>query len=157
MVNGPISSNDADVAAPTLSPEPRRFSSPHQRIPAVQLLSNGRYSVMMTAAGSGYSHWGDTAITRWREDTTCDSWGSYIFLRDVDSGAVWSAGYQPTGVEPDRYEASFFEDHVEIDRLDGSISTKLEVVVSPEDDSEGRCVTITNYGSGSREIELTSY
>ena len=36
------------------------------------------------------------AVTRWREDATCDDWGSYIFLRDVDSGDVWSAGFQPT-------------------------------------------------------------
>ena len=111
----------------------------------------------MTAAGSGYSNWGDVAITRWREDTTCDSWGSYIFFRDVESGTVWSAGYQPTGIEPDRYEAGFFEDRVEIDRNDGSISTKLQVVVSSEDDAEGRRVSITNHGSGSRKIELTSY
>ena len=47
---------------------------------------------MLTAAGSGYSRWRDMAVTRWREDATCDDWGSYIFLRDVSSGDVWSAG-----------------------------------------------------------------
>ena len=60
------------------------------------MLSNGRYAVMLTAAGSGYSRWGDLAVTRWRATSTCDAWGSYVFLRDVDSGEVWSAGYQPT-------------------------------------------------------------
>ncbi|MEO7889700.1 MAG: glucoamylase family protein [Vicinamibacterales bacterium] len=138
-------------------PTPRRFLSPHQPIPHTQLLSNGRYAVMMTAAGSGYSRWGDIAVTRWREDATCDDWGSYVFLRDVDSGAVWSAGYQPTGIEPDHYEATFFEDRVEIVRRDGAITTTLEVAVSPEDDAEVRRVTIANGGSRTREIELTSY
>jgi len=138
-------------------PTPRRFLSPHQPIPHTQLLSNGRYSVMMTAAGSGYSRWGDLAVTRWREDATCDPWGTYIFLRDVDSGAVWSAGYQPTATEPDRYEATFFEDRVEIERLDGSITTKLEVAISPEDDAEVRRVTVSNGGIRTRVIELTSY
>ncbi|MEO9225984.1 MAG: glycosyl transferase, partial [Gemmatimonadaceae bacterium] len=147
----------ASSVAPVLPPAPRRVSSPHQQIPQTQLLSNVRYAVMMTAAGSGYSHWGDIAITRWREDPTCDPWGSYILLRDVESGAAWSAGYQPTGVEPDSYEARLFEDRVEIDRLDGSISTRLEVVISPDDDAEGRRVTITNHDTGPREIELTSY
>ncbi|MEO7218117.1 MAG: hypothetical protein ABI026_07980 [Gemmatimonadaceae bacterium] len=142
---------------PVLPTSQRQFSSPHQTTPRTQLLSNGHYAVMMTAAGSGYSNWGDVAITRWREDTTCDCWGSYIFLRDVESGAVWSAGYQPTGIEPDRYEAGFFEDRVEIDRADGSISTKLQVVISPDDDAEGRRVSITNHGNRPREIELTSY
>ena len=138
-------------------PTPRRFFSPHQPIPHTQLLSNGRYAVMMTAAGSGYSRWGDLAVTRWREDATRDDWGTYVFLRDVDSGAVWSAGYQPTGIEPDRYEATFFEDRVEIIRRDGSLTTTLEVAISPEDDAEVRRVTIANGGSRTREIELTSY
>jgi len=138
-------------------PTPRRFFSPHQPIPHTQLLSNGRYAVMMTAAGSGYSRWGDLAVTRWREDATRDDWGTYVFLRDVDSGALWSAGYQPTGIEPDRYEATFFEDRVEIVRRDGSLTTTLEVAVSPEDDAEVRRVTMANSGNRTREIELTSY
>ncbi len=53
-----------------------------------------------------------------------------------DSGEVWSAGYQPSGVEPDSYEATFLEDRVEIVRRDGTITTTLEVAVSPEDDAE---------------------
>ena len=70
---------------------------------------------------------------------------------------MWSAGYQPTGIEPDRYEATFFEDRVEIIRRDGSLTTTLEVAISPEDDAEVRRVTIANGGSRTREIELTSY
>jgi cyclic beta-1,2-glucan synthetase len=138
-------------------PTSRRFQSPHQPIAQTQLLSNGRYAVMMTAAGSGYSRWGDLAVTRWREDATCDCWGTYIFLRDADRDTVWSAGYQPSGVEPDSYEAAFFEDRVEIARRDGTITTRLEVAVSPEEDAEARRVTISNAGSRVREIELTSY
>ena len=74
---------------------------PIRALPRTHLLSNGRYSTMVTAAGSGYSRWHDIAITRWREDVTCDGWGAYIFLRDVRSGEIWSAGYQPSVVEPD--------------------------------------------------------
>ena len=74
---------------PTL---PRMIDTPHHATPRTRVLSNGRYSVMLTAAGSGYSHWGDLAITRWAGDITCDDSGSYVFLRDVNSGKVWSAG-----------------------------------------------------------------
>jgi cyclic beta-1,2-glucan synthetase len=138
-------------------PVPRRFTSPHGAIPRTHLLSNGRYAVMVTAAGSGYSRWRDVAVTRWREDVTRDSWGSYLFLRDMHTGAVWSAGHQPTGVEADSYEAAYSEDHAEFSRRDGSISTKLIVLVSAEHDAEIRRVSITNYGSRRCEIELTSY
>jgi cyclic beta-1,2-glucan synthetase len=140
-----------------IPPVVRRFRTPHDVTPRTQLLSNGRYSVMLTAAGSGYSRWRDIAITRWREDVTRDCWGTYIFLRDEQSGAVWSAGYQPCGVEPDSYEAVFYEDHAEIKRRDRALSTSLEVVVSSEDDAEVRRVSITNLGVRARDIQVTSF
>ena len=135
----------------------RRFRSPHDRIPRSHLLSNGRYAVMITAAGSGFSRWRNLAVSRWREDVTCDPWGSYIYLRDVENGAVWSAGFQPSGARPDNYEVAFSEDRAEITRRDGTLTTTLEVVVSPEDDGEVRRVSISNLGVRTREIELTSY
>ncbi len=145
--------NIREVTAPMI----RRFQSPHDLIPRTHLLSNGKYTVMITAAGSGFSRWRDMAVTRWREDVTCDSWGSYIFLRDVGSGKVWSAGYQPSGVEADSYEVEFSEDRAEIVRRDGALTTTLEVAVSPEDDAEVRRVSISNLGNRVREIEVTSY
>ncbi|WP_370655528.1 GH36-type glycosyl hydrolase domain-containing protein [Candidatus Binatus sp.] len=145
--------NVREITVPTI----RRFHSPHDLIPRTHLLSNGNYTVMITAAGSGFSRWREMAVTRWREDVTCDSWGSYIFLRDVGSGKVWSAGYQPSGVEADSYEVEFSEDRAEIVRRDGALTTTLEVAVSAEDDAEVRRVSISNLGNRVREIELTSY
>jgi cyclic beta-1,2-glucan synthetase len=138
-------------------PAVRRLHSAHGVTPEALLLSNGRYSVMLTAAGSGYSRWGDCAITRWREDVTRDDWGTYVFLRDVENGDVWSAGHQPAGAEADRYEATFTEDRAVFVRHDGTLTTTLEVVVSPEDDAEVRRVSVSNAGSELREIDLTSY
>jgi len=74
-----------------IPPMLRRFRSPHGAVPRTHLLSNGRYSVMVTNAGAGYSRWRDLAVTRWREDVTRDAWGSFVFLRDTGSGEVWSA------------------------------------------------------------------
>jgi cyclic beta-1,2-glucan synthetase len=135
----------------------RRFRSPHDPTPRTHMLSNGRYAVMMTAAGSGYSRWRGLDVTRWREDSTRDPWGTYVFLADGSSGKFWSAGYQPAGVEPDSYEAVYSEDRVEIHRSDGLIATSLRIVVSTEDDAEMRQVSLTNRGPRPREIEVTSY
>ena len=140
-----------------VAPTSRRFTSASDPIPRTHLLSNGRYVVMLTTAGSGYSHCGPLAITRWREDTTRDAWGTFVFLRDTRSGEVWSAGFQPSGREPDSYEVTFLEDRAEIQRRDGNLLTRLEVLVSPEDNAEIRRVTLTNLGSEAREIEVTSY
>jgi cyclic beta-1,2-glucan synthetase len=158
MVARPRSEEVTDAHIRELIPPVlRRFTTANDPTPRTQLLSNGRYAAMLTAAGSGYSRWNDVAVTRWREDATRDCWGNYIFLRDSQSGNVWSAGYQPTCIEPDSYEVSFFEDRAEYLRRDGSVTTKLEVVVSPEDDAEVRRVTITNLGTRPREIQVTSY
>jgi len=151
-----------EVSAPGHLREPvmpvaRRFTSASDPLPRTHLLSNGRYVVMVTAAGGGYSHCGPLAVTRWREDVTRDATGSFIFLRDVSTGQVWSAGYQPSGIEPSAYVATFLEDRAEIQRRDGNLFTTLEVLVSPEDDAEIRRVSLTNVGSDAREIELTSY
>src|SRR5215831_1972203 len=139
------------------APTARRFTSAFESLPRTHLLSNGRYFVMVTTAGSGYSRCGRLAVTRWREDTTRDAWGTFIFLRDTRSGAVWSAGLQPAGDEPDSYDVTFLEDRAEILRRDGHLLSRLEVLVSPEDDAEIRRLTLTNLGTETREIEVTSY
>jgi cyclic beta-1,2-glucan synthetase len=138
-------------------PEVRRLRSPHDSAPQTHLLSNGRYSVMFTAAGSGYSRWNDLAITRWREDATREDTGSFFLLRDLDNGRVWSAGYQPCAVQPSLYDVSFTEDRAEIIRSDGDLVTTLEVQVSSEDDAEVRRLSISNSSTRERDIEITSY
>ncbi len=137
-------------------PEVRRIRTPHESAPQTHLLSNGRYSVMITAAGSGYSRWNDIAVTRWREDATRDDTGSYFLLRDVESGRVWSAGFQPLATPPDSYDVSFTEDRAEIIRGDGDLVTTLEVRVSSEDDAEVRRVSISNASGRARDVEITS-
>ncbi|MGF1614974.1 MAG: GH36-type glycosyl hydrolase domain-containing protein [Gammaproteobacteria bacterium] len=126
-------------------------------VPEVQLLSNGRYHVMVTHAGGGYSRWKDLAVTRWHEDGTRDHWGTFCYLRDVGSGAAWSTAYQPTLQRAQHYEAIFSEGRAEFRRRDGDFDTHTEIVISPEDDIELRRVRITNRSLVRRTVELTSY
>lgn len=135
----------------------RNVTTPHSGTPRTQLLSNGRYAVMLTAAGAGYSRWGRLAVTRWREDVTRDDAGAYVYLRDAGNGERWSAAYHACGREADEYAVAFSEDRAEIQRRDGDLSTRYEVIVSSEDDAELRRVSITNHGVRTREIEATSY
>jgi cellobiose phosphorylase len=135
----------------------RVFTDPNTPVPEVHLLSNGRYHVMATSAGGGYSHWRDLAVTRWREDAASDSWGTFIYLRDNDLGRYWSTTYQPTLHKAEHYEAIFVQARAEYRRRDHGIEAHTEVCVSPEDDVEIRRVTLTNLSLRSREIEITSY
>ncbi|HUY93062.1 MAG TPA: glucoamylase family protein [Pirellulales bacterium] len=135
----------------------RVFSDPGGSTPEVNLLSNGRYHVVISSAGGGYSRWGDIAVTRWREDPTRDCWGSFCYLRDLESGAFWSTAWQPTLTYTKRYQAIFTQGRAEFRRRDERIETHTEISVSPEDDVELRRITITNRSEVPRTIELTSY
>ena len=135
----------------------RVHADPNTPLPEVHLLSNGHYNVMATHAGGGYSRWRDLAVTRWREDATCDGYGTFIYLRDRETGSYWSTAYQPTRKKAERYEAVFVQARAEYRRVDHGIEAHTEVSVSPEDDVEIRRVTLTNLSGLSREIEVTSY
>ena len=135
----------------------RVFTDPDTATPEVQLLSNGRYHVMVTNSGGGYSRWKETAVTRWREDGTCDNWGTFCYLRDMTSGEFWSTAYQPTLKGPESYEAIFSEARAEFRCRAQEIDTHTEIAVSPEDDIESRRITITNRARTRRTIGITSY
>ena len=135
----------------------RRFDAPADVPPTAHLLSNGEYGVMLTPTGGGYSRWRDLAITRWRADGAQEALGSFIFARDTQSGALWSAGVQPTGADPAAHRADFCEHHAAFTHQAGTLTTTTEVVVSAEDDAEARRVTLTNTGRRPREVDLTSY
>lgn len=155
--------SEVRAAAPETETQIRVFDTPDTPMPEVQLLSNGRYHVMVTNAGGGYSRWKDLAVTRWREDATRDDRGSFCYIRELAGGAFWSTTYQPTLTRPNSYEAIFSEGRAEFRRSDsvadgeGDFETYTDIVVSPEDDIELRRVRITNRSRLTREIDVTSY
>ncbi|PTL37043.1 cyclic beta 1-2 glucan synthetase [Candidatus Methylomirabilis limnetica] len=150
-------SSDLRTTPSGLETPVRVFSSPNTPIPEVQLLSNGRYHVMITNAGGGYSRWKDIAVTRWREDSTCDNWGTFCYIRDVTSGEFWSTAYQPTLKQSKHYEAIFSDARAEFRCRNHDFDMHTEIAVSPEDDIEMRRITIANRSRTRRAIEVTSY
>jgi cellobiose phosphorylase len=161
-VASPLQPHAAEVSAArrplaAAAPSMRVFGTPHTAIPEVHLLSNGRYHVMATNAGGGFSRWKDLAITRWREDATSDGWGTFCYLRNTETGSLWSAAYQPTRRPSKKYEAIFVQGRAEYRRRDEEIDAHTEIAVSPEDDVEVRRITLTNLSDRTRTLELTSY
>ncbi|PMR77904.1 GH36-type glycosyl hydrolase domain-containing protein [Billgrantia endophytica] len=149
--------SESDSEAQTI----RRVSTAAKGAPVTHLLSNGRYSVMLTASGGGYSRWRHIAISRWQEDATRDHWGSFILLRDRENDGVWSAsGHMPgreTTHQDDGHYVIFAEDYAQFCHYNGDLTSHLDVLVSGEDDSEVRRVSLTNRGRRTRDIDITSY
>ncbi len=135
----------------------RLFTEPSAQAPEVHLLSNGRYHLVVSQSGGGYSRWRDLAVTRWREDPTRDCWGTYIYLRDTATNEFWSASPQPVMQAVKRQEIIFAQGRAEFRHNYLGLDVYTEISVSPEDDVELRRVTLTNPGHTKRFIELTGY
>src|SRR5665213_2733059 len=131
------------------------FPRPDTAAPAVQLMSNGHYHVAVTDAGGGSSSWNDLAITRWRDDATCDDCGSFVYLRDVASARTWSAALQPTLARADEHAAEFTRGRAVFRRRDGALTTLTTIAVAQDDDVELRRVVVASDAPAT--VEFTSY
>ena len=135
----------------------RVLTDPATAVPEIHLLSNGQYHVAITSAGGGYSRWRGLSVTRWREDPTRDCWGNFCYIRDLDSGQLWSTAWQPTTKIAKKYEAIFTQARAEFRRIDEQIEMHTMISVASEDDLEIRRTKLTNRSERVRRIEITSF
>jgi cyclic beta-1,2-glucan synthetase len=147
----------ADGGRQAPGPKYRVIDDPLRSKRSVSVLSNGHYSLMLTAAGSGYSMWNGLAVTRWRPDPTVDDWGTFVFLRDVENGNWWSATPGPKSMPDEVSRTVFADEKAEFKKVVGTIESRLECVIATEADAEGRRLMLRNNGETDRYIEVTSY
>ena len=139
------------------SQDTRLILNPAHALRSTSLMSNGHYSVMVTATGSGYSRWNDMAVTRWHADPTEDRLGSYIFLRDTETEEWWSATAEPRPAPGERCQTHFSDDKASFIKTVDMLRSEVEAIVVSEGNGEGRRVTLWNEGQSDRLIELTSF
>ena len=133
------------------------LDTPHTPYPYTHLLSNGAYTVMITNSGGGYTRFKDIDITRWRADATCDAWGSFCYIKDLEKNLITSTTFHPINTLAQTYNVNFVADKAEFKKRDFGIEIATEIVVSPEDNVEIRIVTLGNLSLRRRYLELTSY
>ncbi|NLT11282.1 MAG: hypothetical protein GXY06_02570 [Clostridiaceae bacterium] len=136
--------------------ESRIFDGYEENYPIAHVLSNGRYQLMMTQKGEGFSACDHKLINRWRPCRSEGGYGSFIYIRDTDANRIWSAGYYPVMAKPDEYKVVFAHDKIEFIRRDGDVSTRTEITISPIDMVEIRRVTLINHGERAIHLDLTA-
>jgi cyclic beta-1,2-glucan synthetase len=125
-------------------------------IPQLHVLSQGDTRVVITNAGGGYSQWREFSLTRWHADTTLDQWGTWIYVQDRESGALWSATSQSGAAELDSQEVMFYPYKAEFKRSAHGISLRTDIIIST-DGVEIRRVNILNDSDEARKLRLVSY
>ena len=136
----------------------RVFTQMDTSVPQLQLLSNGRYHVVVSQTGGGASRWNGLAVSgNARIDGVRDDSGTFCYVQDLDSGALWSNTLQPTRVAATDMSATFSQASAEFRRRDHGIETRTRMAVSFEDDIELRRVTLVNRSGSRRRLALTSF
>jgi len=136
---------------------PERIWKEDTPCPRVHLQGNGRYALMVTAAGGGFSRSNEFDVSRWRSDNARDCWGNFVYIRDLRSAAIWSASYQPIGGHLGTSWATFSADRAEFHRTVLGVESVMDVAIAAEDEVELRRLTVTNRTLRRRQVELTSY
>jgi cyclic beta-1,2-glucan synthetase len=152
-----VKEEESFIVSNTQGEKPKIYRTSNTKVLHTNLLSNRDYSVMLTLSGSGYSHFNEIFISRWREDPTIDMYGTFIYIQNLNSGEVWSATSKPFDYPGEDYKVTCFPNTVKYSRKDGNILTQMQVFVTPGDPVEVRKVSLTNLSEYTREIQLTSY
>jgi cyclic beta-1,2-glucan synthetase len=124
--------------------------------PEMHLLGNGRLATWISDSGAGTLRWQEWNVTRWVADPTTDDTGIWMYVRDEETGSLWSAARQPCGATADAVDVVFYPHLAEFHRRDGDLGIRLEIVVAPADDIEIRHVTIINDGDRMRRLTITT-
>ncbi len=112
---------------------------------------------MLTFTGSGYSKKDDMMLYRYKGDSTTDDSGMFFYIKNLNSNDFWSASYEPCKSFGEDYKVTLKLDKANFERKDGNIETKMESVISCEDNYEVRKIIINNLSDKGRSIEVTSY
>lgn len=130
--------------------------------PWINYLQNGRYFATVSANGGGLSY--DRSplhgrITRYRiNDVPPDRPGKYIYVRDRDSGEVWSLTWQPVGHEPaSDYRAAHGFGYTRVEAGVGGIASSVVFFVPADDDREIWKATLRNASGRTRRLTVVGY
>ncbi len=136
------------------------ITNPKTPKPWVNLISNGHYSLVISQLNGGFS-WLDNSnlnrITRWHQDLVTDQWGKYLYIRDDQSGLIWSPTIHPVGQEADEYICRHGMGYTSFATQNHQIESRLRIFVPFDDNLEIWTLRLTNLSDKARKLGLFTY
>lgn len=129
----------------------------HTKRPRYAFLGNGKYFVGISNSGAGWSTYKGLAITRYREDPLNEPWGTFLYIHDDESKALWSPTFKPTRNLGKNKKIIFSENKAEFSHVYNKIDTTLSVTVPAKDNIELRTITLKNSGETKRQLTVMSF
>lgn len=140
----------------------RRYviTDPQTPMPWVNVICNGRYGVVISQNGGGFS-WFDNSqlnvLTRWEMDLARDQHGRFVYLADLEAGEVWSIAPTPCRTKFDSYRCEHGPGVTTIATKYAGIESEWTVAVAAEDQVEVWRVRLTNRSGRARKLRISSF
>ncbi len=144
------------------SPDGREYwiTNPHTPRPWANIVANPRIGFAISQTGSGFT-WIDNSqlavITRWQQDPVRDSSGKFLYVRDAETGTVWSLAPAPTWPDYTEYTCRHGLGYsVFVTEFDG-IRSEWTVFCHAQRTAELWRVRVRNVSGRPRQLELCPY
>lgn len=148
----------------SFAPDGREYviSDPATPRPWANYLTNGHYCALISQTGGGYSFFGSSGyhrVTRAHpaDMLVSDRPGRYLYLRDEDTGDVWSPGWQPVQAPYDHWECHHGLGYTTIHSVAREMEAHVTFFVPRGEDLEIWWVRLTNRSARPRTLSVFSY
>ncbi len=129
--------------------------------PWVNIISNSDFGLIVSQAGGGFSwrnHVNLNRLTRWYQDLIKDDWGKWLYLKDLDSGALFSLAFQPIQAEYISYRAVHGLGYTRFEQtFKNGLKTEWTLFVDKDEPLEVWLCKIENTSPMTKRLALTSY
>jgi cyclic beta-1,2-glucan synthetase len=127
--------------------------------PWSNVVAHPLFGFVSTELGPGFtwsenSH--DNRLTPWRNDPVCDPPGEVMYLRDDETGRVWSATPLPAG-EGRPYTVRHGPGYSSYEHVRDEIASRLQLYVAAAEPVKVFHLTLRNSSSHKRRISITLY
>jgi cellobiose phosphorylase len=132
----------------------------HTPKPWVNVISNGDYGLVISQSGGGFSwltHSEFNRLNRWHQDLVQDNWGKYFYVKNEDTGEVWSPTWMPAKTELDFYQVRYGFGYAKFESEFKGIRILLTVFVPMNDQIEIWNFQIQNKKSSRTKLSVYSY
>jgi cellobiose phosphorylase len=127
--------------------------------PWTNVLANPKFGCLATEAGLGYSWAGNSQMNRltpWSNDPTSDSPGEVIYLRDEETGDLWTPTPMPLGPTA-TVTVRHGQGYTRYTHDSRNLFQDLLVIVPTDDPIKLVCLTVRNESDRPRRLSVTYY
>ena len=137
------------------------ISNPQTPTPWMNYLSNKEYCVLLSNTAGGFSFHidpKDKRITRYRYNSIpMDRPGKYIYVKNVDTGEIWSPTWQPVQRTLDQYKCHIGFGYNKVESDFNNIKSTITYLVPSDDNIEIWDLSIQNLSKEKKTISLFTY